>query len=148
MSLGTSQNDAISLPPPPHPSNKMPHTSINEFSLSASLPYFLKGHGRRDPLRWPRDTLYPQKLALTSPTCGGRSVGIVRLRTKGHGVKYNHLRTNNYCALVTKLVTVLQLPTLVCGRSVGLPALGILVGIYSYSENECLFTFPFVVLYW
>jgi hypothetical protein len=42
--------------------------------------------GRRDPLRWPRDTLYPQKLALTSPTSGGGSVGIVRLRTKGHGV--------------------------------------------------------------
>jgi hypothetical protein len=42
--------------------------------------------GRGDPLRWPRDTLYPQKLALTSPTSGGRSVGIVRLRTKGHGV--------------------------------------------------------------
>jgi hypothetical protein len=29
-----------------------------------------------------RDTLYPQNLALTSPPCGGRSVGIVRLRTK------------------------------------------------------------------
>jgi len=27
-------------------------------------------------------TLYPQKLALTSPTGGGRSVGIVRSRTK------------------------------------------------------------------
>ena len=26
--------------------------------------------------------LYPQKLALTSPTGGGRSVGVVRLRTK------------------------------------------------------------------
>jgi hypothetical protein len=26
--------------------------------------------------------LYPQKLALTSPTSGGRSVGIVHLRTK------------------------------------------------------------------
>ena len=26
--------------------------------------------------------LYPQKLALTSPTCSGRSVGIVRSRTK------------------------------------------------------------------
>jgi hypothetical protein len=39
-------------------------------------------YGRGDPLRWPRDILYPQKLALTSPTCGGRSVGIVRLRTK------------------------------------------------------------------
>jgi hypothetical protein len=39
----------------------------------------------RDPLRWPRDTFYTQKLALTSPTSGGLSVGIVRLRTKGHG---------------------------------------------------------------
>jgi hypothetical protein len=46
---------------------------------------------RVDPLRWPRDTLYPQKLALTSPTSGGRSrsVGIVRLRTKGHGVSFS-----------------------------------------------------------
>jgi hypothetical protein len=35
-------------------------------------------NGRGDPLRWPRDTLYPEKLALTSPTSGGR--------TKGHGV--------------------------------------------------------------
>jgi hypothetical protein len=32
------------------------------------------------------DTFYPQKLALTSPTSGGRSVGIVRLQTKRHGV--------------------------------------------------------------
>jgi hypothetical protein len=29
-----------------------------------------------------RATLYPLKLALTSPTSGGRAVGIVRLRTK------------------------------------------------------------------
>jgi hypothetical protein len=35
-----------------------------------------------DPLLWPHDTLYPQKLALTSPTSGGRSVGIVHSRTK------------------------------------------------------------------
>jgi hypothetical protein len=39
-------------------------------------------YGRGDPLRWPSDTLYPQKLAPTSPTSCGRSVGIVRLRTK------------------------------------------------------------------
>jgi hypothetical protein len=39
-------------------------------------------YGRGDPLGWPRDALYPQKLALTTPTCGGVSVGIVRLRTK------------------------------------------------------------------
>jgi hypothetical protein len=28
--------------------------------------------GSRDPPRWPRGTLYPQKLALTSPTSGDR----------------------------------------------------------------------------
>jgi hypothetical protein len=39
-------------------------------------------YGCGDPLRWPRATLYPQKLALTSPTRGGRLVGIVFLRTK------------------------------------------------------------------
>jgi hypothetical protein len=39
-------------------------------------------YNRGDPLRWPRDTLYPQKLALTSPTSVGRSVGIFRLRTQ------------------------------------------------------------------
>jgi hypothetical protein len=35
-----------------------------------------------DPLRWPRDTLYPQKLAVTLPTSGDHSIGVVRLRTK------------------------------------------------------------------
>jgi hypothetical protein len=41
-------------------------------------------NGRGDPLGSPRDTLNPQKLALISPTSGGRWVGIliVRLRTK------------------------------------------------------------------
>jgi hypothetical protein len=39
-------------------------------------------YGRRDPPRWPRVTLYPQTLALTSPTRGGRSIGIVRSRTQ------------------------------------------------------------------
>jgi hypothetical protein len=39
-------------------------------------------YGLGDPLRRLRDTLYAQKLALTSPTCGGRSVGIVCLRAK------------------------------------------------------------------
>jgi hypothetical protein len=37
--------------------------------------------GRRDPPSWPRGILYPQKLAPTSPTSGGRSVGIVRSQT-------------------------------------------------------------------
>jgi hypothetical protein len=39
-------------------------------------------HCRRDPSRWPCGTLYPQKLAPTSPTSCGRSVCIVRSRTQ------------------------------------------------------------------
>jgi hypothetical protein len=39
-------------------------------------------YGRRDSSRRPRGTLYLQKLALTSPKSGSRSVGIVRSRTQ------------------------------------------------------------------
>jgi hypothetical protein len=42
----------------------------------------IRVYGRRDPSRWSRSTLYPQKLALTSPISGGRSVGIVRSLTQ------------------------------------------------------------------
>jgi len=35
--------------------------------------------------------LYPQKLALTSPTGSGRSVGIVRSRTKATEFFIHHL---------------------------------------------------------
>jgi hypothetical protein len=39
-------------------------------------------YGRRDPFYWPRNIIYPQKLALTSLTSGSRSVVIVNSRTK------------------------------------------------------------------
>jgi hypothetical protein len=42
----------------------------------------IREYGSKDPSRWPRASLYPQKLALISPTSGGRSVGIVRSRTQ------------------------------------------------------------------
>jgi hypothetical protein len=38
--------------------------------------------GRGIPSSRPRATLYPQKLALTSLTIGGRSIDIVRSRTQ------------------------------------------------------------------
>jgi hypothetical protein len=41
-----------------------------------------RDYGRMVPPYWPHDTLYPQKVGLTSPTSGGRSVGIVRSLTK------------------------------------------------------------------
>jgi hypothetical protein len=38
----------------------------------------IREYSHRDPSRWQRGTLYPHKLALTSPTSGGCSFGIVR----------------------------------------------------------------------
>jgi hypothetical protein len=89
-------------------------------SSGSGLEY--REYGLGDPLRWPRDTLYPQKLALTSPTSGGRSVGIVRFRTKAMelvsvvpGRQYFNDRSN---LQTTKSVSktsskVLTLPSLV-----------------------------------
>jgi hypothetical protein len=48
----------------------------------AAPVYKTKINGRGDSFRWPRDTLYPLKSALTLPTSGGSSVGIVCWRTK------------------------------------------------------------------
>jgi hypothetical protein len=45
----------------------------------------IRQYGCRDPSRGPRVNLYPQKLAGTSPTSGGRSVGIVHSRTQATG---------------------------------------------------------------
>jgi hypothetical protein len=54
-------------------------------------------YGREDLVRWPRDILHPQKLALTSPARGGRSVGVVRLRTKATEFFFFYFVT--YCQL-------------------------------------------------
>jgi hypothetical protein len=66
----------------------MPETKFHTYrKLQAKLYYIeIREYGRRDPPRWPRSTLYPQKLALTSPTSSGRSVGIGSLADSGHGV--------------------------------------------------------------
>jgi hypothetical protein len=38
------------------------------------------------PPRWPRDIILSTKVGTNFVDSGGRSVGIVRSRTKGHGV--------------------------------------------------------------
>jgi hypothetical protein len=53
-------------------------------------------YGRRDPSRWPRGTLYPQKLALISPTNGGCLVGIVRLRTQATEFSFSCMPRSSY----------------------------------------------------
>jgi hypothetical protein len=45
------------------------------------LPVYMHICTARPPL-WSNGTFYPHKLAITSPTSGGRSVGIVRSRTQ------------------------------------------------------------------
>jgi len=54
--------------------------------------------------------LYPQKLALTSPTGGGRSVGIVRSRTKATEFLYDisSLRVNLLGMVILTLREVYQ----------------------------------------
>jgi len=49
--------------------------------------------------------LYPPKLALTSPTSGGRSVGIVRSRTKATEYYYLLPLSFHSVTLVLTLVT-------------------------------------------
>jgi hypothetical protein len=51
-------------------------------------------YGRRDPSRWPRGTLYPQKLTLTLLTSGGRSVGVVRSQIQATEFGVVDLKTN------------------------------------------------------
>jgi hypothetical protein len=58
------------------------HTYILPLYGSTSLWTLAAFSVSGDSLRWPRHSLYPLKLALTWPTSGGRSVGIVHLRTK------------------------------------------------------------------
>jgi hypothetical protein len=57
---------------------KMPDPILSGLPKCNSTVYYC----RRDPSRWPRGSLYPQKMALTLPTSGGRSVGIVLSRTQ------------------------------------------------------------------
>jgi hypothetical protein len=54
----------------------------------------IREYNLRNPSRWPRDTVYPQKLVLTSQTSGGRSVGIVRSRTQATELVDGHSGRN------------------------------------------------------
>jgi hypothetical protein len=73
----------------------------------------------RDQSRWPHGTLYPYKLALTSPTSGGRSVGIVRSRdvasdyTLSCTESYIHILLSS-TAVFQELLKLLMLKILWC----------------------------------
>jgi hypothetical protein len=61
-----------------------PVVTIQELLGRNNSGYGIEGRecGHGDLLSRSRDTLYPQKLALTSSTRGGHSIGIVSSRTK------------------------------------------------------------------
>jgi hypothetical protein len=63
----------------------LPHSLSNGSEMGSTQPLERREYGRRDSSLWPRGTLYPRKLALTSSTNGGRSVGTVRSLTQAMG---------------------------------------------------------------
>ena len=75
--------------------------------------------------------LYPQKLALTSPTGGGRSVGIVRSRTKATEFSLVFF----YIYTVTKDKDTL----VVAGREIGLEVNVEKMSIWSCLEIRMLY---------
>jgi hypothetical protein len=66
-------------------------------------------YGRRDTSRWQRGTVYPRKLALTSPTDGGRSVGVVRSRTQATEFFFK------CCMLLRLLYWLFRVPSIATG---------------------------------
>jgi hypothetical protein len=74
-------------------------------------------YGCRDPSRWPRGTLYFQKLTLTSPTSGGRSTRIICSRTQATEFSFSQISdsaSSNYKTVVDdELKNVLALFQLV-----------------------------------
>jgi hypothetical protein len=72
-------------------------------------------YGRRDPSRWPCGTLYPQKLVITSPRSGGRSVGIVRSRTQTRDFFFVHVQlTELYFVETTQVAPFYSLSLYEC----------------------------------
>jgi hypothetical protein len=68
---------------------------------------------RGNPFRWPRDTLYPQKLALASPTIGGRSIWFARGPKPRRLVLYIYFSSPPWILLVPIHLKLLNLTTLI-----------------------------------
>jgi hypothetical protein len=66
---------------------------IEELLEGNSSGFFLESREYGRPSHWPRDTLYAQKLALSSPTCCGLSVCIVRLLTQAMDIETSRCRS-------------------------------------------------------
>jgi hypothetical protein len=61
-------------------------------------------YSSKDPLPWPRYTLYPQKLEVISPTRGGLLVGVVRWRIQATELSFfNESLSKGIYSLLEKL---------------------------------------------
>jgi hypothetical protein len=70
--------------PPPHgsrPIKNIPNSLCNPRNINGSC-IENQEYDLGDPLCWSHDTIYKQRLTLTSPTNGGRYICIIRSRTK------------------------------------------------------------------
>jgi hypothetical protein len=92
----------------------------------------IREYGRRDPSLLTRDILYPQKLALTSPASGGRSVGMVLSRTKA-------MEFSLVIVAVTLTVVMLHLWQQLCNIRVCIKAIGITASGARHTDWEPLF---------
>jgi hypothetical protein len=75
-----------------------------------------RDYGCRDPPRWPRNTLYPQKLILTLPTSRGCMVGIVHSLTKARELLLFCHVANIMSAMMKKKMPV---TTVACNMTYG-----------------------------
>jgi hypothetical protein len=79
---GTKRGRHARLTTSPPTMNRLSRQRVIFDILKTYRPPESRECGRRDPSRWPRGTLHPQKLALVSLTSSGRSVDRVCSRTQ------------------------------------------------------------------
>jgi hypothetical protein len=95
-------------------------------------------YGRRDPSCWPRCILYPQKLILSSPASGGRSVVIVGSRTEATELLYHY----NIIVLITRISVAIHVLwhrvawTYIYTLSLLLVLLELQMGVSRYTNNK------------
>jgi hypothetical protein len=103
-----------------------------------------RDYGSKDPPRWPRGTLCPQKMALTSPTSGGCLVGIVCPRTKA-----TELLLFSYYAMWSAIWLCLQQCDILCNKWTLCKITKSIVGSHSYtSAQTCTVPLPCALRTW
>jgi hypothetical protein len=93
-------------------------------------------YDRRDPSRWPRGSLYPQNLALTSPSSGGCSIGIVRSWTQATEFSFI-LASRLLCWSIMLMLNCVDLPFGINFSSTYSFLLFLFSILYIYTNTTC-----------